>query len=358
MCLRLAMTVLGLFGSNLFLDFNPGRAGEDKKGDVQRAKLIRISGPPGEALTVISLASMPESAPLTTPFRHEGAARQLAFSPDGKKLAAISGKGVLIWDALTGQVVRRLVTPNHCALLDFSPKGDVVVVFSAGDITFWDVGTGKNLRPFEVSVDEALNPMYSGNLRFSPDGKFLVIHAWSSSAYLLDASQGKPVRRFGGTAEVHDVAFSTDGKQLALATLDPSVQVFDLGTAKRLHKLDPEKGRFAYSVCFDKKSRRIAAGGWDRITMSDVDGTSVGVFKAKMEAVTRLAFAANGRLLLSGSQDGKIRVWDIAAGKVLRSYSGSHWALSPDGKTLAVDTERTIRLWDVVTGKERSKIRR
>jgi WD40 repeat protein len=178
-------------------------------------------------------------------------------------------------------------------------------------------------------------------LRFSPDGKFLVIFAGSASAYLLEPSEGRVVRQFGGLSEVQDVAFSTDGKQLALASCDPSVQVFDLRTGNCLHTLDPDKGRFAYSVCFDKEKRRIAAGGWDRITVSHRDGTGVDVLTAKMQAVTCVAFAADGRLLLTGSQDGKIRVWDMPARKVLRSYSGYHWALSPDGKTLAVGARCT-----------------
>jgi WD40 repeat protein len=72
-----------------------------------------------------------------------------------------------------------------------------------------------------------------------------------------------------------------------------------------------------------------------------------------MESVQRLAFAADDRLLVSGSQDGKIRVWDIAARRVLHAYSGYNWALAPDGRTLAVPANRTIRLWDVLTGEER-----
>jgi WD40 repeat protein len=304
----------------------------------------------GCCLFGLALPAMPSlSAPLPTAFQYEGAARQLIFSPDGKKLAAITGKGLLVWDTATGNVVRRLATPNNCALLDFSPEGDGLVVFCAGEITLWDVATGQNRRSFEVNVDEALNPRYSGKLRFSPDGEFLVLHADSASAYLLEPSQGKVVRRFGGRAQVQDAAFSTDGKQLALATYAPAVQVFDLGTGNRRRTLDPEKGRFAYSVCFDKEDRRIAAGGWDRITLSAVDGTRVDVLQADMGAVTHLGFAASGRLLLSRSQDGKIRVWDIAAHKVLRTHPGSHWALSSDGKTLAMGVDRTMRFWDVVT---------
>ncbi len=318
--------------------------------------LSRIAPPVGCCLIALALTAMPSrSAPWAKPFAHERSVWQLAFSGDGKKLAALTAKGVLIWDAATGDLVRRLDTPRTGHLLDLSPRGDVLAVYSPPEITLWDVAAGKPRRVFELELDEPINAMYSARLRFSPDGKFLVIHGDSASAYLLELSQGQLVRRFGGQAEVCDVAFSGDGKQLALATCDPAVQVFDPVSGKRLRTLDPEKGRFAHSVCFGKENHRLAAGGWDRIAVSESAGTSVELFQAGMQSVNRLAFAAEDRLLVSRSQDGKIRVWDIAARRVLRTYpsAGYDWALAPDGRILAVAVGRTIRFWDVSTGEER-----
>lgn len=302
-------------------------------------------------ITLALLALLFSSAPAATPFQHLGSAHHLAFSGDGKKLAAITGKEVVVWDVVTGTVVRRLATPSSCYLLDFSPKGDTLAMLCAEEIELWDIATAKRL--WSLEMDEPMGTMYSAGLRFSPDGKCLVLHADSVCAYLLDLPRRKVVARFGGQSEVHDIAFSHDGKRLALATFEPSVQVFDLPTGNGMTTFEPEKNRFTYSVCFDRKDQRIAAGGWDRITIVEVAGAKrVDLFQPGMESVHRVAFVGDGRLLVSGSQDGKVRVWDIAAGKVLRTYRGYHWTVSPDGKTLALSAERTVRLWDAVTGEE------
>lgn len=68
--------------------------------------------------------------------------------------------------------------------------------------------------------------------------------------------------------------------------------------------------------------------------------------------VVTIAFSSDGRILASNSQ-GTIKLWDVVTGKQLRTLngSGSAFAISPDGKKLAVgDSLNTIALWDVATG--------
>jgi WD40 repeat protein len=80
-----------------------------------------------------------------------------------------------------------------------------------------------------------------------------------------------------------------------------------------------------------------------------------------MGAVLELAFTPDGKTLVSGSEDAKARVWDVATGKprfVLdsRGWIGRSMALSRDGKTVAVGTVYNVtRVWDVATGKELSE---
>lgn len=72
-----------------------------------------------------------------------------------------------------------------------------------------------------------------------------------------------------------------------------------------------------------------------------------------------LSLSQDGRILASGSADHTIKIWDLAAGKLLRTLEGhtaSVWsvALSQDGKTLVSGSQdRTIKIWDVETGKLR-----
>ena len=74
--------------------------------------------------------------------------------------------------------------------------------------------------------------------------------------------------------------------------------------------------------------------------------------------VDGLAFAADGKAVVSGCYDRTLRVWDVAAGKEVRTIStGSpvmKMALSPDGKLAAAATwgEGIVRVFDTATGRE------
>ena len=75
-----------------------------------------------------------------------------------------------------------------------------------------------------------------------------------------------------------------------------------------------------------------------------------------------LSLSQDGRILASGSADHTIKIWDLAAGKLLRTLEGHTapvWsvALSRDGKTLVSGSQdRTIKIWDVETGKLRHQL--
>jgi WD40 repeat protein len=75
------------------------------------------------------------------------------------------------------------------------------------------------------------------------------------------------------------------------------------------------------------------------------------------EAVTAVAFSPNGRIFASGSGDRTIKVWDVSSGRELRTLRQPDWittlAFSPDGLTLASGAgDGTIKLWDVASGAE------
>ncbi|WP_133512265.1 WD40 repeat domain-containing protein [Candidatus Thiosymbion oneisti] len=70
-----------------------------------------------------------------------------------------------------------------------------------------------------------------------------------------------------------------------------------------------------------------------------------------------VAFAPDGRSVLSGSDDSTMKLWDLSSGQKIRTFSGPSGvfaiALAPDGRrALSGGVDNTLRLWDLISGKE------
>lgn len=92
-------------------------------------------------------------------------------------------------------------------------------------------------------------------------------------------------------------------------------------------------------------------------------GGSLRSLKGDTDSVLSVAFSPDGNTIVSGSQDGTIRLWDSRSGKNTKTLTGhTDWVLSvafsPDGNTIAsgggdfasYKSDNTVRLWDARSG--------
>ena len=92
------------------------------------------------------------------------------------------------------------------------------------------------------------------------------------------------------------------------------------------------------------------------ITILDaITGSSRSVLSGHAESVTSLAFSLDGTLLVSGSFDDTIKLWEIQTGRIVKIFHGKGWAhslsISADVVTIASNSPSGVCLWDIRTGK-------
>jgi RNA polymerase sigma factor (sigma-70 family) len=319
----------------------------------------------------------------TLRFRHGGHIRSLGFSANGRQVVANGSDGVRVWEAATGKQIRRFAYEADAGWTG-SISGDAARVTlaasnSAGNVSIWDVTAGKLLRQFGRRQLSAV--------LFSPDGKVLAAPGYTEPGPrehvidLWDPLTGVLLRTLQGhTDRIWDVAFSADGKTLVSGSDDQTIRCWNVATGEPGRKIAAGGGVSRVRLSPDGKTvaaffhnQRHEAG----VTSWISNGTAIYLWDVRtgrrlaeltMAAVefttnmrlgfSDLAFAPDGKALVTGGFDGVIRVWDIATASEIRKYSGfapgpRALAIAPGGKTLAfAEGGAVVRLIDYATGKD------
>lgn len=323
------------------------------------------------------------------------------FTPDGKQLVSCNGSLLTpntarVWDVATGKELRRWPIPGSWKLA-LSPDGKLLAGLGAAlpnqnTIALWDVGTGKQIRelPFEGVQD------FVSDLAFSPDGKRLV-SGGESMLRLFDVAKGKQLRTFGEGKRIYSVAFSSDGKTVAVGRRVEPITLWEIASFKMLRQLGDNEG--ARSVAFSGDGKRLAGGGYGKAILWDVtSGKKLRELPGTLNQVWDMAFSPDDKTLAVGNLDSQVRLWDLSTGKEFSSVGGHrggvnflsfidrdqgiasastadmvcHWDiatsktirkfeegtwwncgdLSPDGRTLALRDDAGVHLFDWSTGKK------
>jgi WD40 repeat protein len=252
---------------------------------------------------------------------HPNVVFSLAWHPDRQRIGSAGFDArratfvVKVWDSGTGREAFELPSGHESFAVAFSPDGRYLVTGgSSQTVQVWDAQTGH-----AVGTLGAHNRIIRG-LAFSRDGHHLasvstdgIMKLWDAT-HLGEKQEARLTVRARPPQVALNMAFSPDGRRLVAGGEKFTVMIWDVGTGRELQTLRGHSGDvWAAAFSPDPGGRWVASAGedsavkvWDSET-----GTLIRSFRGHTGLVTTLAFSSDGRLLVSGSRDGTVKVWDL-----------------------------------------------
>ncbi|KAK3309561.1 WD40-repeat-containing domain protein [Chaetomium strumarium] len=241
-------------------------------------------------------------------------------------------------------------------------------------------------------------------VRISPDGRWIASASADGTAKIWDAATGAHLNTLvGHMAGVSCLAWSPDSNTLATGSDDKAIRLWDRVTGSPAHAVGhretagetllraakgaargaggrrartgvPGEGvrggrtgrgpllghhNYVYCLAFSPKGNILASGSYDEaVFLWDVRaGRLMRSLPAHSDPVSGIDFCRDGTLVVSCSTDGLIRIWDTSTGQCLRTLvhednpAVTNVCFSPNGRfVLAFNLDSSIRLWDYVSG--------
>ena len=331
--------------------------------------------------TVVSLCDVASGRERATIKASSVESCAVAFSSDGRTLAVSRYRGVSLLDPVAGHERAGLGAEYAFDPLGLAFSSDgrrLAAATILGHFIVWDIGTGRSLDSFKAHTRSlqgvSLSP--DGQLVASASDGPIVCHADGPFGLLpqifgvaavgcgpdygivrlFDVPTGEAKASLKHDWTVHSVSFSPDGKVLASGG-GGAVKLWDLSSRKARTLLTVESDLEVYCVSFSPDGQTLAVGGggggFDRsygeVKLWDLKmGRIRAVIKGEMRKIRSLAFAPDGKSLVTGSGEVVVQ-WDPAS-DFPDSWTGKLHTL---GEKMTIDPQHSSvwfqRPWSYLT---------
>ena len=290
---------------------------------------------------------------------HHPSTANVAWSSDGRFFVTggttsgrEDGNDAIVWDAVTGEVLRTL--SGHTVdvwSVAIAPDGSRLVTTGAdARAIVWDTRTGEQL--LDLGIDEG-----TFGASFSPDGERLVVGSIGGQVRILDTRSGEELESLRG-GPFCEPMFSPDGARVAAAACSQETgadgAVWNSTTGRRTLPLAFRDPHGVYGVVFSPDGTRLAIRDGGLVHVIDsVTREELVTLAGHAGGVLGVAFSRDGSRLATGGTDGTARIWNASSGAQLLQLEGHEGTValvdfSPDGtRLLTGGSDGTARVWDV-----------
>jgi WD40 repeat protein len=282
---------------------------------------------------------------------HNGSVEDIRFSADGRRVLTCSREEAGQWDAATAKLLHWRTRSENGYLPPVAAADDKTVLFGqAGGILRWDVETDK-------AADHTLVAGLPGlmmELTRSADGRTLAGHTSDRSIYIWDAQSGKEKSKWKSEQAFNPIlALSADGGLLAIGYPNAPVRLWDVAAGREVRQFDD--GVPVAPLLVGGPPRGIPVAPFPV-------GAPPGFARVRPNTgATRLAFSPDDKTLVTvwGSE---LTFWEVATGRdrmrVTRpAYSPGVVAFSPNGSVVAEGTQDgSVLLLDAANGWELTQL--
>jgi WD40 repeat protein len=253
---------------------------------------------------------------------HVSIVEALASCPTSKLLASGSFQEVLLWDAQTGALVKRLTGfVDRVVTLAFSPNGKWLATGGGaptqdGEIKIFDVDSGRLI----VEIPNGHSDTVFG-VSFSPDGTKLATCGADKFVKVFEVPSGRFLKAFEGhTHHVLDVAWKANGKLLVSGGADNVLKVWDYEKGEQVRTFGTHAKQITRLMFKGTTSEIVTCSGDPLVRCWNVDNGGGGItFGGHKDFLYAVSVSADGKIVAAGGEEGIVRLYNGTNGQLIKA---------------------------------------
>ncbi|MCA2656075.1 WD40 repeat domain-containing protein [Microcystis sp. M061S2] len=326
-----------------------------------------ISSSEDNTIKVWDLATGQELLSIST---HQNRISSLVVTPDGTKIVSGSNDGTIkIWDLYTGQEL--LILIDHYTLA-ITPDSTKIISSQNGIVKVLDLATGKKIRTLTLSSH--YNSISSSAI--TPDNTKIIFGYSDGMIKIWDlCTEQELLTLIGHHGKVSSLIISHDGSKIVSGSYDKTIKIWNLAIEKRmLTPIDYSIGDKIYSLAITPDDNIVILGFWNYIKVCNL-ATRKEIKLYNVSGIPKiLAITPDGTKFIL-ALGWWIKVCNITSGKAIRTLPNCAYFIkylianfrenlvnlmfysintvtASDGTKVAISRDKTIKVWDLGTGKE------